>query len=73
MTIILDVDECLTGNGGCSDICTNTIGSFECSCEADRVLDIDQKTCVDNTDSRTGGSKLFQGVLLWKMPFMEVS
>jgi len=55
LAVCYDVDECLTGNGGCSDICTNTIGSYACSCEADRVLDIDQKTCVDNTDSRTGG------------------
>ena len=31
----LDIDECLTNNGGCDKhaICTNTQGSFTCSCE----------------------------------------
>ena len=29
----IDIDECVDDNGGCEDICTNTIGSFHCSCE----------------------------------------
>ena len=28
----LDIDECLTRNGGCEHNCTNTEGSFYCSC-----------------------------------------
>ena len=28
----LDVDECLSNRGGCAQVCTNTVGSFECSC-----------------------------------------
>ena len=32
-TIILsDVNECQTSNGGCEQVCINTVGSFECSC-----------------------------------------
>ena len=27
-----DVNECSTGNGGCGQMCTNTDGSFQCSC-----------------------------------------
>ncbi|XP_030834881.1 bone morphogenetic protein 1 homolog isoform X1 [Strongylocentrotus purpuratus] len=27
-----DVDECEEGNGGCQHICTNTLGSYTCSC-----------------------------------------
>ena len=27
-----DIDECATGNGGCDQICTNTPGSYQCSC-----------------------------------------
>ena len=32
MSKISDVNECQTSNGGCEQICTNTVGSFECSC-----------------------------------------
>ena len=28
----IDIDECITNNGGCEQLCTNTIGSFNCSC-----------------------------------------
>ena len=28
----LEIDECLTRNGGCEHNCTNTVGSFYCSC-----------------------------------------
>jgi len=28
----LDVNECEQNNGGCEDLCTNTDGSFYCSC-----------------------------------------
>ncbi|KAK9880927.1 hypothetical protein WA026_013260 [Henosepilachna vigintioctopunctata] len=34
----LDVDECATGIHKCSQICTNIIGSYECSCEAGFTL-----------------------------------
>ena len=27
-----DVNECMNSNGGCAQICNNTIGSYECSC-----------------------------------------
>ena len=30
--IFTDVDECQTNNGECNQTCTNTPGSFECSC-----------------------------------------
>ena len=29
--IVLDVDECLTDNGGCTQICDNIAGSYQCS------------------------------------------
>ena len=28
----IDIDECITNNGGCEQLCTNTIGNFNCSC-----------------------------------------
>ena len=27
-----DLDECQTNNGGCEQVCNNTVGSFVCSC-----------------------------------------
>ena len=28
------MDECLVNNGGCADVCINTIGLFQCSCDS---------------------------------------
>ena len=41
----VDVHECLDENGGCSQICTNTIGSFICGCNNGYLLDADGTTC----------------------------
>ena len=40
-----DIDECLVNNGGCAHFCTNTIGSFECSCYQGHQLAEDGFTC----------------------------
>merc|ERR1712121_391456 len=39
-------DECLVDNGGCSHTCTDTDGSYMCSCPEDFVLSGDLRTCV---------------------------
>jgi len=54
LAVCYDADECADNNGGCSDICTNSVGSYECSCPDDKVLDIDQKTCVSDDSRDTG-------------------
>ena len=41
-----DVDECLTNNGGCNQTCTNTIGSFECSCSTGFTLAPNNQDCL---------------------------
>ena len=52
-----DVNECTTGSGGCGHICTNSAGSFQCSCNSGYNLAPDGTTCVDidecelNTDN----------------------
>ena len=40
-----DVDECLTRNGGCSDRCINTEGSYKCACGVESVLGPDGRIC----------------------------
>ncbi|XP_022801632.1 mucin-like protein isoform X1 [Stylophora pistillata] len=43
-----DIDECSLGsNGGCSQVCINTPGSFTCDCRKGYLLNIDQKKCDD--------------------------
>ena len=40
-----DIDECHLNTDGCSDICTDKVPGFECSCEDGFELAGDQKTC----------------------------
>ena len=30
--LCIDIDECITNNGGCEQICDNEIGSYSCDC-----------------------------------------
>ncbi|XP_019624444.1 PREDICTED: complement component C1q receptor-like [Branchiostoma belcheri] len=52
-----DVDECATGNGGCAQNCTNTVGSFSCSCYTGYKFNNDGVSCddIDECASNNGG------------------
>lgn len=41
----IPVNECLTENGGCQHICTDTPSSFNCSCRPGYSLNDDGRTC----------------------------
>ena len=41
----IDINECLSSNGGCSQNCTNTNGSYICSCQTGYMLTVDNRTC----------------------------
>ena len=41
----IDINECETGNGGCEQMCSNTIGSFVCSCDVGFRLDGNGLNC----------------------------
>jgi len=44
--LFVDTDECKTNNGGCNQTCSNTIGSYQCSCSDGYTLSlVDNKTC----------------------------
>jgi len=40
-----DVNECAINNGGCEQICNNTIGSFICTCGSGYQLDENRMNC----------------------------
>ena len=42
----LDINECGSNNGGCNQLCTNTAGSFTCSCRTGFTLGSNRQTCV---------------------------
>lgn len=44
-TFFKDINECLNNNGGCSQECANTQGSFECRCHPGFQLGINRKSC----------------------------
>ena len=46
--IFLDANECNTNNGNCQQICSNTVGSYNCSCNKGYVLDEDKHGCTGN-------------------------
>ena len=43
--ISIDINECDEENGGCSHMCNNTIGSYQCFCYNGYELDHDRHTC----------------------------
>lgn len=49
-----DLNECEVNNGGCEHICTNTDGSYECSCYDGYALNTDGHTCSDVDECALG-------------------
>ena len=43
-----DIDECVQGTAGCSHNCTNTVGSYFCTCMDGYELESDNHTCTGN-------------------------
>ncbi|XP_033096564.1 uncharacterized protein LOC117100841 [Anneissia japonica] len=43
-----DVNECLDGTSGCTQLCTNTDGSFTCDCYKGWTLNPDGRSCTAN-------------------------
>jgi len=44
--VVADLDECEVDNGGCEHICTNVVGSYQCSCRSGYFLAVNGKNCV---------------------------
>ena len=48
-----DIDECTEGISGCSQNCTNMMGSYTCSCNSGFSLLPDNRTCIGETTECT--------------------
>ena len=44
--VYADINECASNNGGCSDGCNNTKGSYYCTCSSGYELSGDNVTCI---------------------------
>ena len=55
ITILLDANECLASNGGCDQLCNNTVGSFECACAEGYILGSNGRSCSDIDECQTAG------------------
>ena len=40
-----DINECSSNNGGCAHTCTNSAGSFQCSCRTGHTLAGNGRSC----------------------------
>ena len=60
----IDVNECLDNNAGCSDNCTNTDGSYYCSCFSGFELSSDNHTCEGMYHTELWLNFLFRCILL---------
>ena len=45
--VIVDINECAEYNGGCQHNCTNTNGSYSCTCRAGYKLTEDEHNCTE--------------------------
>nr|XP_006822914.1 PREDICTED: tolloid-like protein 1-like [Saccoglossus kowalevskii] len=53
MFLFTDVDECENDNGGCGHVCTNTIGSYNCSCRNGYMLHENGHSCKESDCTHT--------------------
>ena len=45
-SLLSDINECAVNNGGCTQICENLPGFFQCKCIRGFELQEDGKTCT---------------------------
>jgi len=45
IVVVVDVNECNSLNGGCAQTCSNSAGSYRCSCRAGYTLASNSRDC----------------------------
>ena len=64
-----DIDECSEGIANCSQVCTNTDGSFTCECNDGYLLDTDVTSCNGMYRERIDCYNLHEyklSIIIWK-------
>lgn len=46
LTFFADINECTNNNGQCAQVCTNTVGDYDCTCNAGYVVGSDLLVCT---------------------------
>lgn len=69
LTTAVDVNECATNNGGCQQLCGNTVGSFQCSCTAGYNLASNGLSCTGNLSNE----KMLKWEILMKCLFLDIN
>ena len=62
---LLDINECANNNGSCQHNCSNTDGSFLCSCRNGYVLGTDQLSCIGKNITTHLNSSFFIVNFYW--------
>ena len=44
--VCTDINECATNNGNCAQNCSNTVGSYLCSCGVGYIINANNRTCT---------------------------
>jgi len=48
---VVDNNECLNSPRPCAEVCTNTVGSYECSCDSNSEIVTEDGDCIGNEHS----------------------
>ena len=71
MCVLIDVDECMMLNGGCTQDCINTVGSYQCGCRSGYELNfLTGDTCIGEFE---GGLSLIWSTYVGQCHFIPYS
>ena len=73
ITVIVDINECTEGLDDCEQRCSNTPGTFTCSCDSGFTLDVDGRSCIADSVQPVCGGVLTTATGSFQTPGYPVS